>query len=138
MPVLSFLQNTKLSPEDEYINTMNLIETEIEKIKKDGKYKQENLLLTHADFQEGASPWQHSDPRYPAKFNVLNALKDYMSSDRTPEDLTRLDAVIHDPDNKDYDKGGVFGHSTTLQLVWKVRDNFPPISSISGIKKQCG
>lgn len=133
MPLLSFLEKTKLSTEDACVNTINLIDAEIEKIKKDGKYKEERFLITHADLEEGASPWQLSDSRYQAKFNVLNALKDYMCSNRTPENLVKLDAVIHDPDNKDYDKGGVFGHSTTLQLVWKVKDHFPP--SVSNAKQ---
>jgi len=124
----SLLEHQKSSTEITTISLIDEIEAQIEKIKRDGKYVEENFTLTHADLEQNATPFQSNDKRYPAKFNVLNALRDYMSSNRTQEDLTILDKVIHDPDNKDYDKGGMFSHSITLQLVWKVKDYFPPIA----------
>ncbi len=130
MPLPSFLKSKTPNPE---VDMLNLIEKHIEKVKKDGKYKEKTLTVSHTDLTDEASPWQKTDTRYPAKFNVLNALCDYMCSNRSPEDWDKVHEVIHSPENKDFDKGGVLGHCTTQELVWKVRDTFPP--SVSHAKK---
>lgn len=128
MPLLFLKSKTLNNPEADILNQ---IDKHIAQIKKNGKYKEETLIVSHAELTEETGPWQNTDARYPAKLNVLNALSDYICSNRNSEDWENLNKVIHNPENKDFDKGGIIGHSTTQELVWKVRDNFPPSASHS-------